>query len=202
MFAQTNDNAFGDSVFTPNGLIGKVYLLPVNTQTLPDFDTMKTVDSIYATNINIPERSWSAGFPGLRNRFEWFGIEYKGNFKAFEKGTYTFRLVSDDGAKLYIDDSLIINNDGVHGASSKEGKTELDNKIHSIKIDYFQGPRYKVALQLFAALPKRKEEAFPGSYFSVYLSPPKSSYILIIVAGIAAMLSLFFVIAWKRKSVR
>ena len=73
--------AFGDSIFITNGLTGKIYLLPVNTRKLPDFDTMKAVSTIYADSINIPPRNWSAGFPGLHDRFEWFGIEYKGFFK-------------------------------------------------------------------------------------------------------------------------
>src|SRR6185312_722423 len=145
--AQDNNKAFGDSIFITNGLTGKIYLLAPGTRKLPDFDTMKPVSVIYADSINIPPRNWSSGFPGLRDRFEWFAIEYKGFFKAKEGGDFLFRLVSDDGSKLFIDDKLVIDNDGLHGAYSKTGKINLDDSRHSIKIQYFQGPRYQIALQ-------------------------------------------------------
>ncbi|MGH2647010.1 MAG: PA14 domain-containing protein, partial [Ginsengibacter sp.] len=116
-YAQSDSTAFGDSIFITNGLTGKVYLLPVpSTRKLPDFDTMKAVSIIYIDSINIPPRNWSSGFPGLHDRFEWFGIEYTGFFKPNEAGDYVFRLLSDDGSKLFIDDKLIIDNDGLHGA--------------------------------------------------------------------------------------
>ena len=134
--AQDGSKAFGDSIFITNGLTGKIYLLAANTRKLPDFDTMKPVSIIYADSINIPPRNWSSGFPGLRDRFEWFGIEYTGFFKANKEGEYVFRLLSDDGSKLFIDDSLIINNDGLHGAYAKTGKVMLDDSRHSIKIQY------------------------------------------------------------------
>src|ERR1700742_2422369 len=69
-------SSFGDSVPISNGLLGRVYLLPDTTHFLPGFDTMTPVDNpIYANEINIPWQKWSSGFPGLRNRVEWFGIE-------------------------------------------------------------------------------------------------------------------------------
>ena len=40
------------------------------------------------------------------------------------RGDYTFRLTSDDGSRLTIDDSVVIDHDGLHGATSKEGSTD------------------------------------------------------------------------------
>ncbi len=54
------------------------------------------------------------GFPGIDNRFEWFAIDYTGNFWIARGGKYKFALNSDDGSKLYIDDTLVIDNDGQH----------------------------------------------------------------------------------------
>ena len=192
--AQDNNKAFGDSIFITNGLTGNIYLLPVNTIKLPDFDTMKPVNIIYADSINIPPRSWSAGFPGLRDRFEWFGIEYKGFFKARKEGEYLFRLLSDDGSKLFIDDSLIINNDGLHGAYAKIGKVKLDDSRHSIKIQYFQGPRYQVALQLFASINNSKEEIFPGTNFILYTQGERKNkmFYFLILTGLIVLYFIFF----------
>jgi hypothetical protein len=196
--AQNNNKAFGDSIFITNGLTGKIYLLPTNTRALPDFDTMKSASTIYVDSINIPPRSWSAGFPGLQDRFEWFGIEYTGFFKANKEGEYLFRLLSDDGSKLFIDDSLIINNDGLHGAYSKTGKIMLNDSRHSIKIQYFQGPRYQIALQLFASMNGSKEEIFPGNNFILYTQSPHENklYYFLILFGLIILYVI--VIFWRR----
>ena len=192
--AQDNNKAFGDSIFITNGLTGKIYLLPVNTIKLPDFDTMEPVNIIYTDSINIPPRSWSAGFPGLWDRFEWFALEYTGFFKANKEGEYVFRLLSDDGSKLFIDDSLIINNDGLHGAYAKTGKVKLDDLRHSIKIQYFQGPRYQVALQLFASVNNSKEEIFPGTNFILYTQGERKNkmFYFLILSGLIVLYFIFF----------
>jgi len=192
--AQDESKAFGDSVFITNGLTGKIYILPVNTIKLPDLDTMKPVNIIYVDSINIPPRSWSAGFPGLRDRFEWFAIEYKGFFQAKKGGEYLFRLLSDDGSKLFIDGKLIIDNDGLHGAYPKTGRIKLDDSRHSIKIQYFQGPRYQVALQLFASFNNAKEEIFPGNNFVLYTQNERENkiYYFLTLAGLIILYFIFF----------
>jgi len=159
-------NTFGDSIPSSSGLVGEVFLLPDTTTMLPDFDTMKALDSkIYAQEINVPSQSWSQDFPGLRNRFEWFGIEYNCTFTTNKPGNYVFRLLSDDGSKLFIDDTLLINNDGRHAQESKSGNIYLNSSVHSAKIQYFQGPRYQLALQLFWSMKDSTEQIFPGKNF-------------------------------------
>ena len=60
----------------------------------PDFDTLKPLDNrIYTKTIDISDRNWSAGFPGLRDRFEWFGIEYTGTFRALKRGKYSIKML-------------------------------------------------------------------------------------------------------------
>jgi PA14 domain len=200
-YAQNDTKTFGVSIFILNGLEGKIYFLPVNTRALPDFDTMKSSASIYIDSINIPTRSWSSGFPGLRDRFEWFGIEYKGFFKPDKSGEYLFRLLSDDGSKLFIDDSLIINNDGQHGAFSKTGKITLDDAPHSVKLQYFQSPRYQIALQLFASINNGKEEIFPGNNFQLYTQRPQNNraYYFLLPGGVILLIILFAIMRSKKK---
>src|SRR5690242_14651052 len=107
-------NDFGTKVRIDNGLEGHIYALPADTRMLPDFDTMSALGTIYTKELNIPRRSWTTGFPGVTDRFEWFGIEYKATFTVKKEGEYTFTLLSDDGSKLFIDDSLVVDNDGLH----------------------------------------------------------------------------------------
>lgn len=164
--AQSNNNSFGDSIPIPNGLVGKIYLLPDSTSMLPDFDTLTALkNKIYTKTLNIPDRDWSEGFPGLRDRFEYFGIQYRGNIQVLKESSYNFRLVSDDGSKLYIDDSLVVDNDGIHGDNAQSGIIFLKKGMHSMKLDYFQGPRFEIALQLYCTMGNGEEQNFPGNLF-------------------------------------
>jgi hypothetical protein len=139
---------FGTTVVLPSGLKGEVYNLRPNTSKLPNFRHMKPIGEIYTNSLNIPPRSFTSGFPGVTDRFEWFAIDYTGRFWVEKPGDYAFRLLSDDGAKLYIDDREVIDNDGGHVPIAREGETTLAGGIHSIRVSYFQGRRYQIALQL------------------------------------------------------
>lgn len=201
--AQNDTTLFGEKGFIEHGLLGKIYFLPVNTRKLPNFDTLQPVDTVYAQMLNVPPRAWKAGFPGLPDRFEWFALEYTGSFKARKPGLYTFTLLSDDGSKLFIDDSLVINNDGLHGTAIKKADVDLDNSTHAIKVQYFQGPRYAIALQLYAGLQKEKEAIFPGDNFTLYTHPPPDRpYWMFALAGVAVLLLIFAIFRRRKREPR
>lgn len=133
------------------GLEGKIYYIKRDSQRLPDFSRMKPKGTIYTPELNVPLQHWRVGFPGVTKRFEWFAIDYRGRFWIDSPGPYRFALTSDDGAKLYIDDQVAIDNDGVHAASRRESRVELTGGVHRIRVSYFQGPRDGVALILEVA---------------------------------------------------
>ena len=138
---------------------GNIYYLDKNTKKLPDLKKLTPVGKIFTRHIDIPAQAFDKGFPGVTDRFEWFAIQYKGKFHfKRQKGVYKFRLLSDDGAKLYIDKKLVIDNDGIHGPSSKTGTVTLNSGTHHFRLDYFQGPRNMIALQLFVTPPDTGEE--------------------------------------------
>ncbi|GAA0794522.1 family 16 glycoside hydrolase [Spirilliplanes yamanashiensis] len=53
-------------------------------------------------------------------------------------GVYEFRLSSDDGSKLYLDDELVVDNDGLHGVVAKEGSADLTAGFHALRVEYFE----------------------------------------------------------------
>ncbi|RII15639.1 Cycloisomaltooligosaccharide glucanotransferase precursor [Streptomyces sp. YIM 130001] len=84
-----------------------------------------------------PNIDWSTpeDFGGFSDRFVAHAL---GNVHAPEAGSYDFRLTSDDGSRLYIDDQLVIDHDGTHGADEpKDGTVELTEGPHSLRIEYF-----------------------------------------------------------------
>lgn len=194
--------AFGDKPRISDGLMGKIYYIPAGTDSLPDFDTLKRKGTIYIKTFNIPVRNWETGFPGLPGRNEWFAIVYTGSFLVKRAGHYNFRILSDDGSKLYIDNQLVINNDGIHGPASKLGDVLLDESNHQIRLEYFQGPKTQIALQLFVSMDNEVEQVFPGNYFTLTTpqeeKTPWLKYILI-AAVLIFLLLLLFGLRRKRK---
>ena len=153
--------AFGTDSWLEWALRGRIYFLAPYTQRLPDLRSLRPMGTIYTQKLNVPTRAWQEGFPGVSSRFEWFAIEYDGLIRVRRSGHYLLRLVSDDGSKLFIDRKLIIDNDGVHPTRSAGGSVDLDAGQHTIRIQYFQGPRYYVALQLFCSSEGGTERLFP-----------------------------------------
>jgi hypothetical protein len=52
-------------------------------------------------------------------------------------GSYDFRLTSDDGSRLLIDDTEVIDNGGVHGSTPKDGSVELAEGYRALRIEHF-----------------------------------------------------------------
>jgi hypothetical protein len=162
---------FGSTTVIPAGLRGVVYHIRHNTKRLPDFSRLKPAGSIYTSSLNIPPQDFKQGFPGVTKRNEWFAIDYTGRFWIDKPGMYTFVLTSDDGARLYIDDQLVADNDGEHPPMDVSGKASLDPGIHGIRVSYFQGPRWQVALVLKVAPPGEELRIFSTDEFKPPLHP-------------------------------
>jgi hypothetical protein len=101
---------FGTTDPTPSALCGDVYPLPIGTPHLPVFSELNSIGAVYTNSLNVPDQYFGGIFtePGSS---PWFGITYQGMFWLTKRREFHFELTSDDGAKLYIDDRLIINND-------------------------------------------------------------------------------------------
>jgi hexosaminidase len=67
-----------------------------------------------------------------------YGVVYTGFFKVPATGVYTWILNSDDGSRLFIGDTLLIDNDGLHGAIEKSAKIALESGFHPIRVAFFQ----------------------------------------------------------------
>jgi len=52
-------------------------------------------------------------------------------------GVYGFRLVSDDGSRLYVDDRLVVDNDGLHGPAEGRGAIALAGGRHALRVEWF-----------------------------------------------------------------
>src|SRR5215470_648341 len=144
---------FGTTVASNSGFRGTIYYLEPGARKLPNFSKLEPAGTIYTKYLCVPPHAFDEGFPGVTDRFEWFAIDYRGRFWIAKSGTYRFALASDDGSILYIDGKKVIHNDGTHPVMEKFSKTRLKAGAHEIRVSYFQGPRFHVALVLRVAGP-------------------------------------------------
>ena len=145
----TDNTDFGGSSEKP--WKGEIYLLAKGTPYLPDFSTLTPIGTLYTSSIDISPRPFTEPFPGVpSNRFEWFGVRYQGPLTISVAGEYNFRTISDDGSKIFIDNVLVVNHDGQHAPSSSARATvNLSKGVHTLRVEYFQGPATYIALQVF-----------------------------------------------------
>jgi hypothetical protein len=146
---QQNDAQFSCQKGQP-GYVGKVYRLAPDTPALPNLDAMTPIGQLDAPQLDVPQRAFTAGFPGVPNLVEWFAIQFSAQLEVPETGVYTFKTTSDDGSKLYIGPTLVLVNDGIHGPADAESTpVNLEKGKRVIKIEWFQGPRDLIAPQVF-----------------------------------------------------
>ena len=115
------------------GVTQRVFQLP---RALSEICTIKEGQT---PNVDVlkPTIDWSgdADFGGLTDNFVVHAIA---NLTVPTAGTYTFRLTSDDGSELFIDDGLVIDHDGLHGETDKDGAVELTAGMHALRINFFE----------------------------------------------------------------
>lgn len=160
-------NVFGQEA-RPKLIRGEVYLVDKSTTALPrDFKKLTPITTIFVSEINVADTSWNNGFPDLPEIFEYFAIEYRVTIRVAKESTFKFRLVSDDGSKLFINNKTVVDNDGMHQFLPAAGSVKLAKGDHSFLLQYFQGPRYQAGIQLFVKGDGSKESIFPGDAFEL-----------------------------------
>jgi hypothetical protein len=70
-----------------------------------------------------------------------FAVRWTGFLIIDRTGMWKFKLESDDGSKLFIDNDEWIINDGIHSMKAKYGKGKLVKGQHHIRVEYFQGQK-------------------------------------------------------------
>jgi len=66
-------------------------------------------------------------------------FEFEGQINVDEDTNVDFRLISDDGSYLYINDKLVIDNGGFHGPEAVDGEVILKAGANDLKIVFYQG---------------------------------------------------------------
>ncbi len=95
---------------------------------LPDFEALRPSASGVVPSISIQPRS----------REHLFALRFTGFVRVPADGVYRFYTKSDDGSRLWIADSLVVDNDGLHGAREESGVIALAAGLHPITVAMFE----------------------------------------------------------------
>ncbi len=96
---------------------------------LPNFDKIQAVAQgnvfqFYLKKIDVPDSN--------------FALQLSSFIQIDKEGQYEFSTSSNDGSKLYIDNKLVVDNDGEHGPRQISNSLYLTKGRHSIRATYFQ----------------------------------------------------------------
>jgi len=99
-----------------------------------------------------------------------FGLRFTGGILAPVEGEYTFWARSDDGSQVLVDDQIVVNNDGEHGAETRSGKIRLTAGYHPFQVLFIQAAGgFELGVQW--AGPGLPREAIPASALRHHARP-------------------------------
>lgn len=95
----------------PNGLLGEVFVIPATTDKLPDFAGLTASKLFIASNVDASATTPLAGLP--KGTAAPVALRFTGSLNVLTSAEYKLCTAGVDGSQLYIEDTLIVDNDGV-----------------------------------------------------------------------------------------
>lgn len=123
---------------------------------MPDYEKLVPVFTGVASDLNVESRQlWP----------DHWGMVLDGELRIPQAGEYYFYLNCDDGGMLYIDDRLVIDNDGDHSLLELSGNTELSAGKHALRIEFFESAGEAI-LELEVEGPGLRRQPLPFEWVS------------------------------------
>jgi len=73
----------------------------------------------------------------VRERDLYYALKFSGLIEIPQDGIYTFGTTSNDGSRLSIGHTRVVDNDGPHGMRPSTGIIPLKAGLHPIQVDYY-----------------------------------------------------------------
>ncbi len=125
----------GNPLTAQPGLQAEFYYLAASPNAVPDFSVLSPDLVRVDDQVNYP--STDAPWTGLAQSDD-FACRHTGQLIADGSGEYTISLESDDGSLLWLDDELLIDNDGNHAMDEVSTTLHLEAGAHDIEIGYIE----------------------------------------------------------------
>jgi hypothetical protein len=123
-----------------------------NWQALPDFSKLKPLKNRITGKIEIPSFAHN----------ENFAVVFTGYIDIQKDGIYYFSSNTDDGSRIYVGNTLVVDNDLSHGPTDVEGAIALKSGKYTIKIEFFQGGGGKLLEVNYAGPDIKKQRIGPN----------------------------------------
>lgn len=112
------------------GVLVRLYQIGGDMQSLPEIMPGELPNEVRI----LPTVDIKEGEFGLSDRFV---TQVDAFIRIDQADNYTFRLTSDDGSRMWIDDRMVIDHDGLHGAEPKGAGTYLSAGERQLRIRHF-----------------------------------------------------------------
>ncbi|RLC40957.1 MAG: hypothetical protein DRH44_07950, partial [Candidatus Coatesbacteria bacterium] len=106
---------------------------------------------------------WISVKPDTNIQADTYSVRWTGEVKIDTEGDYTFYINSDDGAKLWIDDQLLINTWWDHGPYETSATINLTSGWHDIRVEYYEDGGWAV-MKLAWQKPGGTKEIIPSTH--------------------------------------
>ena len=163
------------------GLLCEYWNLPINQTTWNNghfIDAPLTALPSFTNSLVIPAPVLGTTVSNVnltaRMRDTNYFMRFSGYLNVPTNGSYTFFLNSDDGSLLWLDDVLLVNNDGAHAVTEVGGTTNLTAGIHKLVVGYFQNSGSAV-LELRWSGPGLAKQLIPDA--AVFLAAQPNSWV-------------------------
>jgi len=126
-------------------------------------------DPVLVRNETDIDHSWGDGSPGSGVPADNFSARWTRKIK-FEDGTYLFRARVDDGVRLWVGDTLVL--DSWRDGSSRwvEAEREINEGKHRVKVEYYEhrgDARIEVTWDQVEEPSNQQPQAVPGGPYTV-----------------------------------
>ncbi len=117
-----------------SGLTADVYDLDVSLGAVPRVAGLRPTLTRLDPVVDFPD---DASF-GLPFDPETYVVAWTGYVNIDRPGVHVFRVGSDDGARLEVDNRVLLDGDGLHPYAELDGELELDAGLHLVRLTYFE----------------------------------------------------------------
>lgn len=119
-----------------SGLLAEIYHADASIDDFPTIapekkPTLRRIDA--QVNVGKTKDQW----PGTEFKDHLF-IRWTGLIRIQKPGTYKFFTESDDGSRLFIGETQVVDNGGAHPMAEKEGQIDLQPGDHPIRLEYVE----------------------------------------------------------------
>lgn len=137
---------------TGRNLLCHVYDFNGRTQLATQLATAPHLGSFYMDTFDVTARDWNQGFPKLPASLSYLRENYAvrcfTKLRVTEAGAHNFSITSDDGMRVLLNNTAVVQDDGLHAPRTATAVTTLVKGLYNMEVQWFQGPRTQIAAEL------------------------------------------------------